>query len=113
MTINKDADARRAEALLASDLGPAIRHLVLQSTRQTASKKGSGTVTFVKLLFMTALIFAEAALVMLFVHVLHDWSDRVPTIGYGRAVVLVALGSVWVTLRSVKRDVSAFATDRR
>lgn len=77
------------------------------------SDKKSGIFTFVKVLFGVVLILAEAFIVMLLAHVLHDWSDRIPTIGYGRAVVLVSIISVWMTLRIFAREVASFDTDRR
>lgn len=56
-------------------------------------------------IFAVPLLFAEAALMMWLVDLLHGWSDRIPTIGYSRAAGIVALLSVWGTLRELVREI--------
>lgn len=56
-------------------------------------------------IFVVPLIFAEAALMMWLVDLLHGWSDRIPTIGYTRAVRIVCLLGLWGTLRELVREI--------
>lgn len=60
-------------------------------SKKDQDTRRSGTSFLIKLFMQVCILFAQAALVTLFVGKLHEWADRVPVIGFWQSLSLIGL----------------------
>lgn len=76
-----------------------IDALVADKERQKLAEQRRKVKQMLTAILAVPLIFAEAALLMWLLDLLNGWSDRILTIGYTRAVILISLVAVWQSVR--------------